>query len=126
LDSISLIGAEALSASSLGYNQSFGAQQTASLALQVNHRFTARLHTVVSATYADNSFTAPLLNQQFQLRTTTPNDEAITAQWTIGYDFRIWLSAGMYYNYTKLLSSDVNLVQSYSRDQIGVSLTLTY
>ena len=126
LDSISLIGAESLSASSVGYNQSFGAQQTLSLDLQVNHRFTVRLHTVVEASYSDNSFTAALLNQQHQVRNTTPSDQSITAHWGIGYDFRVWLSAGINYYYTKLLSSDVNLVQPYSRDQIGLNVTLTY
>lgn len=115
-----------MSAASIGYNQSFSAQQTLSLALQVNHRFTARLHTLVAATYSENSFTAALLNQQLQLRSTTPSDESITAQCGFGYDFRIWLSGGINYYYTKLLSSDVNLVQPYSRDQIAVVLTLTY
>ncbi len=102
LDSISLIGAESLSAASIGYNQSFSAQQTLSLALQVNHRFTARLHTLVAATYSENSFTAALLNQQLQLRSTTPSDESITAQCGFGYDFRIWLSGGINYCYTEL------------------------
>ena len=126
LDSISLIAAESLSAASIGYNRSYSAQQTTSLDLQANHRFTVRLHTVVEASYSDNSFTAALLNQQLQVRNTTPSDQSITAHWGIDYDFRVWLSAGINYYYTKLLSSDVNLVQPYSRDQIGVSVTLTY
>ncbi len=126
LDTISLIGAESLSAASLLYERNYSAEETTSLDLRVNHRFTARLHTVVEATYAYNTFTAALLNQQLQVRNTTPNDEAITAHWGIGYDFRLWLSAGMDYYYTRLLSSDVNLVQPYSRDQISLSLTLAY
>ena len=126
MDSISLVAAESLSGASLQVTRSYSAQQTTSLNLQVNHRFTARLHTVVQATYSDNSFTAELLNQQLQLRNTTPNDQAITAHWSIGYDFRIWLSAGMDYYYSKLLSSNAYLVPPYSHDQIGVRLTLTY
>lgn len=126
LDSISLVVAESLSAASVQVTRNFSAQQTTSLDVQVNHRFTARLHTVAEATYSDNSFTAELLNQQLQVRNTKPDDQAITAHWGIGYDFRIWLSAGIDYYYSKLLSSDVNLVQPYSRDQIGVKLTLSY
>jgi hypothetical protein len=126
VDTISLVVAQTLSSASLQFNRSYSAQQTTSLDLQVNHRFTARLHSVVEASYSDNSFTAALLNQQLQLRNATPSDEAITAHWGIGYDFRIWFSAGIDYYYTRLLSSNVNLVQPYSRDQIGVRLTLSY
>jgi len=126
LDSVSLVVAESLSAATLQFTRIYTTQQTESLDLRVNHRFTARLHTVAEATFADNSFTAPLLNQQLQLRTVTPTDQAITAHCGIGYDFRIWLSAGIDYYYSRLLSSDVNLVQPYSSDQINLSLTLTY
>ncbi len=126
VDTISLIVAQSLSSAGIQYSHSYSAQETTSFDLRVNHRFTPRLHTTVEATYAYNTFTAPLLNQQLQVRTATPNDEAITAHWGIGYDFRIWLSAGVDYYYSRLLSSDVNLVQPYSRDQISVSLTLVY
>lgn len=125
-DSVSLIVAQSLSSASVALTRTFSAQRTTSLDLRLNHRFTVRLHTVAEVTYADSTFTAALLNQQFQLRNTTPNDQAITAHWGIGYDFRIWLSAGMDYYYTRLLSSDVSVVQPYSRDQIGVRVTLSY
>ena len=124
--SISLVAAESLSSASVGITRSFTAQQTLSFDLQVNHRFTARLHTVVEATYADSTFTAELLNQHLQFQNATPSDDALTARWGISYDFRIWLSAGLDYYYTRLVSSNVNLVQPYSRDQIGVRLTLAY
>jgi hypothetical protein len=126
MDSVSLVVAESLSSASIGVTRSFSAQQTVSLDLQVNHRFTARLHTVVETTYSDNTFTAELLNQQFQLQNAKPSDQAITAHCGIRYDFRPWLSTGLDYFYAQLLSSNVNLVQPYSRDTIGVSVNLTY
>jgi hypothetical protein len=125
-DSVSLVVAQSLSSASVAISRTFSAQRTTSLDLQINHRFTVRLHTVVEATYSDNTFTAQLLNQQLQLQNATPNDQAITGHWGIGYDFRIWLSAGVDYYYTRLVSSDAALVQPYSRDQIGVRVTLTY
>ncbi len=126
LDSISLVVVQSLSSASLAYTRSFSAQQTTSLDLQVNHRFTARLHTVLEASYSYNSFTAELLNQQFQLQNVKPNYQAITTHWGLTYDFRVWLSAALNYSYARLLSSDVNVVQPYSRDQISVGLTLAY
>lgn len=126
MDSISLIAAESLSAASLQFTRTYSTQQTESLDLKVNHRFTARLHTLVEATYADNTFSEQVINQQLQLQNAKPNDQAITAHWGIGYDFRVWLSAGMDYYYSKLLSSDANLVQPYSRDQIGLRVTVAY
>ncbi|MGO9245723.1 MAG: hypothetical protein ACLQDC_13255, partial [Verrucomicrobiia bacterium] len=74
LDTISLIVAESLSSTGVQITRSYSAQQTTSLDLQVNHRVTVRLHTVGEVTYSDNSFTAALLNQQLQVRNTTPND----------------------------------------------------
>jgi hypothetical protein len=126
LDSISLVVVQSLSSASLAYTRSFSAQQTTSMDLQVNHRFTARLHTALEASYSYNSFTAELLNQQFQLQNVKPNYQAITTHWGLIYDFRVWLSAGLDYYYTTLLSSDVLVVQPYSRDQIGVRLILAY
>ncbi|MGD0061229.1 MAG: hypothetical protein ABSD58_17595 [Verrucomicrobiia bacterium] len=125
-DSISLVVAESLSAASVQYTRTYSTQQTESLDLKVNHRFTARLHTVVEVTYSDNTFSEEVVNQELQLQNAKPSDQAITAHWGIGYDFRIWLSAGMDYYYSRLFTSDVNLVQPYSRDQIGVRVTLSY
>jgi hypothetical protein len=126
LDTISFVMVQSLSSASLAYTRSFSAQQTTSLDLQVNHRFTVRLHTALEASYSYNSFTAQLLNQQLQLQNAKPSYESITAHWALVYDFRVWLSAGLDYFYTRLLSADVNLVQPFSHDQVGVRLTLRY
>jgi len=126
LDTISLAVAQTLSSASIQVTRSYSAQQTTSFDLQVNHRFTVRLHSAVEVSYSYNSFTALLLNQQFQLQNATPNDESITGHWSVRYDFRPWLTTGLDYYYTQQISSNVNLVQPYSRDQIGVSVTLIY
>jgi hypothetical protein len=126
LDSISLIVAESLSSASVEITQSFTAQENTSLSFQLNHRFTSRLHTVVDAAYVNSSFTAQVIGQTLVPQNVTPSDQSITGHWGIGYDFRIWLSAGLDYYYTRLASSNVRLVQPYSRDQIGVRLTLAY
>jgi hypothetical protein len=126
IDTISLIAAESLSSSGLGYNRSFSAQENTSLDVQVNHRFTSRLHTAVEAAYVHSTFTAEVIGQHLVPQNVTPSDQSITAHLGIHYDFRVWLSAGLDYYYTRLLSSEVALVQPYSRDVIGVNLTLTY
>ncbi|MGD1019002.1 MAG: outer membrane beta-barrel protein [Verrucomicrobiia bacterium] len=125
-DTISLVGAESLNSSGIGYNQGFTAEENESVALQVNHRFTARLYTVVEATYVHSAFTAEVLDQFLVPKNVTPTEDSITAHWGIRYDFRQWLSAGVDYYYTKLTSSEVVFASPYYRDQIGVSLTLTY
>jgi predicted porin len=126
LDTISLIAAESLSSASIGITRSFSAQESSSVALQVNHRFTTGLHTALAATYVYSTFTSEVLGQNLVPQNVTPSDQAITAHVGIGYYFQKWLDVELRYDYTKLLSSNVELVQPYSRDQIGVNLTLTY
>jgi hypothetical protein len=125
-DVVSLVMAESLSASGVGYNRTYNAQENTSVALQVNHRFTTKLHTTFDASFVNSTFTAELLTPQFQIKSTTPSDQAITAHWGIGYDFQKWLSTELDYDYTKLLSSVPELVAPYYRDQVTIRLILTY
>ncbi|HTS16807.1 MAG TPA: hypothetical protein VMP11_04475 [Verrucomicrobiae bacterium] len=122
--SVSLVAAESLNAASIGVSHSFSAQQNTSISLKVNHRFTARLHTELDASYVYSTFTLPLVEQTVQ--TLSPNDQLLTFHWNMGYDFRQWISAGVNYDYTRVLSSNALLVQPYSRNQVSATLTLTY
>jgi predicted porin len=123
---VSLVVAESLSASGLGYNRTYNAQENTSASLQLNHRFTGKLHSSVNASFVNSTFTAELLTPQLQIKNTTPSDQAITAHWGIGYDFQKWLSTELDYDYTKLLSSEPELVAPYDRDQVTIRLILTY
>jgi hypothetical protein len=125
LDSVVLIVAESLNSASVGITRSFSAQQSASADLQLNHRFTVRFHTVVEAAYVDSTFSEEIVGAQVPVNV-KPTDQSMTAHWGLRYDFRQWLSAGLDYNYTRVISSDVDLVPTFSRDQINVSLILTY
>lgn len=125
-DLISLVAAEALSSASVGITRSFSAQESTTLALQVNHQFTTALHTSIGATYAYSTFTSQVVGQNLVPLNVTPSDQAITAHWGIGYDFQKWLSAQLSYDYTRLISSNANLVPPFSRDQISLGMTLSY
>lgn len=119
---ISLTIAQSLSEATVGISRQFSAQENTSLALQINHRITVKLHALADVTYNYSSFTAPLTPTV----TVSPNDQAITAHFSIGYDIREWVSAVMDYSHTELISSDTTLVPPYSRNQISIGMTLAY
>jgi hypothetical protein len=126
LDSISLTFVQSLSTSAAGFSRSYSAEETTSMDLVISHRFTARLHTTIDGSYSYNTFTAALRNQQLQVQNASPSYQSITGHWGLGYDFRVWLSAGLDYWYTRQLSSNSLLVEPYSHDQIAIKLTLKY
>ena len=114
--------AQALSQATIGVSRQFSAQQNTSVALQINHRLTVRLHALANVTYNYSTFTAPI----FANVTVSPNDQALTAHLGIGYDFRQWLSAVMDYYHTELISSDPRLIEPYTRNQISIGMSVSY
>ena len=122
ISTLSLTAAESLSASTLGVTREFSAQQNTSVALQVNHRLTARLTAVADLTFVYSSFTAPL----FPGVTVSPSEQALTAHVGFNYAFRNWVSAVMDYYHYELVSSNSLLIQPYERNTIFLGLGLTY
>jgi hypothetical protein len=120
---LSLNVAQSLSAASAGVTQSYSAQENTSLALQVNHRLTPRLRTIADVTYLYSSFTAPLAGTSTTLK---PNQQALTSHLGFSYIFREWLSASVDYIHVELASSDPDIAQSYSRNQVSLGMTLIY
>ena len=142
INTISLNLGQSLNEASVGVTRQFSGQQNTSLDLQISHRLTVRLRAIGEITYVYSSFVSPLGETTvtripvggFQNPTFTgplgitlkPNDQALTAHLGLNYAFRDWASAVLDYYYTDLVSSDVALIQPYTRDQINVGITLTY
>ena len=119
--SILLTVAQSLSEASVGVTRNFSAQENTSLALQINHRLTAKLRARGDVTYVYSSFTAPLTPTV----TLKPNEQAVTSHFGLSYAFREWLSANADYYHTDLSSSSP-LIEVYTRNQVSVGITLTY
>jgi hypothetical protein len=129
LSSVTLTIAQSLTEASVGTTRSFSAQENSSVALQVNHRITAKLHAEVDGTYVYTTLTAPLETLQgtnvVQV-TFRPNEQGLTGHVNCSYTFRDWLSASFDYWRTQLSTSDSFLIQPYSRNQVSLGMTLTY
>lgn len=125
-NSVAIVAAESLSTANVGGTGGFSAQENTSFNLQVNHRFTARLHTTIQGSYVYGTYTLPIVGETLVPVTVTPSTQTFAGSIDIGYDFRVWLSARLDYNYYKLTSSFAALTQPYSRDVVGVRLVLTY
>jgi hypothetical protein len=123
---IALVAAETLSTANVGGTGGFSAQENTSFNLQVNHRITAKLHTIIEGSYVYSTFTLPIVGQTLVPHDVTPNEQFMTGHWGIGYDFRVWLSAAFDYNYYRVMSSSVLLAQPYSRDVVALRVVLTY
>ena len=119
---ISLTVAHALSQTAVQNSPNFSAQESTSVALQLNHRFTSKLHGMASMTYNYSTFTAPVS----PALTVSPNVQEITTHLSLGYDFREWVSAVMDYYHTDVTSSDQGLISPYSHNQVSLGMTLTY
>ena len=118
---LSLTVAESLSASSLGVDRQYSSQQNTSLAVDLNHQVTTRLHALVDVTYVYSQFKNSIAGFS-----SSPDDQALTFHLGLNYAFRDWASLVLDYYYTQLSSSDDTLVQPYTRNQINVGTSLTY
>ncbi len=126
---LSLTLGESLSASSLGVNRQFGAQQNSSVAIDLNHQVSVRSHALADLTYQYSTFTAQVATQSSTGATTSvtsPNDQSLTLHLGLNYAYRAWGSIVLDYYFTRQLSADPGLVQPYIRDQINLGTTLTY
>jgi hypothetical protein len=119
---LSLTVAESLTSASLGGTRVFNAQENTSVALQVNHRLTARLRAAADLTYVYSTFTAPVVSGV----TLKPNERALTGRLGFDYAFRVWCSAVLNYYHTRLESSDSRLILPYDRNQLFMGIALTY
>jgi len=123
----SLMIAQSLSEASVGSSRSFSAQKNTSVALDFTHQFTRRLRSDLSATYVYSAFSAPL---QGTSTTISPTEQSITAHAGLSYAFQPWMSVGMDYYYTQLITSGglngIPFIEPYNRDQITFGVTLTY
>jgi len=126
LSTITLTAAQTLNAASVAGTRSFSAQENTSFNLQVNHRITVRLHTIIEGSYVYSTFTLPVVGQTLVPQNVSPIEQSMVGHWGIGYDFRQWVSATLDYYYSRLISSDVNLAQPYSRDTVSVRVVLAY
>jgi hypothetical protein len=118
-DTISLIIAHALTAASVQVTRLFSTSENTSVALQINHRFTARLRTVADCSYVYSTFSVPVYT--FLL---TAQEQALTAHLGFNYAFRDWLSVVLDYYYIQL-TSDVH-GWAYDRNQVSLGVTLSY
>ena len=84
------------------------------------------MHTVIEGSYVYSTFTLPITGETLVPVTLTPNEQTIAAHWGIGYDFNVWLSATLDYNYYRLTSSIAALAAPYSKDLVGIRVVLTY
>ena len=142
VDTITLTLAQSLNEATVGVTRQFSGQQNTTLDLQISHRLTARLRALGGLTYVYSSFVSPL-GQTSTTRipvggfqnptftgptgiTVTPNDEALTAHLGLTYAFRDWMSIVLDYFYTQSVSSDVNLIQPYTRNQVNIGVSLIY
>jgi predicted porin len=142
---ITLTLAQSLNEATLGVNRQFSAQQNTSFVVQISHRLTTRLRAIGDITYVYGSFTQPLGATATTTgpipvggfgnptpvgpppgSTVSPNDQALTGHLGLNYAFRDWVSAVLDYSYTDLVSSDVLLIQPYTRNQINAGISLTY
>jgi hypothetical protein len=123
---IALTGAESLNAATVGTTGGFSAQENTSFNLQVNHRFTARLHTIIEGSYVYSTFILPVVGQTLVPQNVSPSEQSMVGHWGIAYDFRQWLFTTLDYSYTRLISSNANLAQPYSRDTVSVRVVLAY
>jgi hypothetical protein len=121
---LSLTLAESLSATSIQVTRQYSAEENSSVAIDLNHQVTVRLHALADLTYQYSSYTAPPPGSAGTK--SSPNDQALTFHLGLNYAFRSWISAVLDYYYTRLDSGDPLVSQSYSRDQINVGTTLTY
>jgi predicted porin len=121
VSSISLNVAQSLTEATVGVTGSFSAQENTTVALQVNHRLTAKLSAVINGTYAYSSFTAPLPGI-----TLKPSEQSATAHLGFNYAFSNWLSAVFNYSYTEVVSSESAIIQPYDRNQVSLGMTLSY
>jgi len=124
--SIALVAAESLTTANVGGTEGFSAQENTSFNLQVNHRFTARLHAILEGSYIYSTYTLPLTGETLVPVTVTPSEQTFAGHIGIGYDFKVWLSARLDYNYYQLTSSFPALTGPFSRNVVDVSAVLTY
>jgi len=126
LDStISLTAGYALNAGAtagIGFTRQFSASESTTVALQVNHRLTQRLRTVVGATYVLGTFLTPVY-----VFTLSGQDQSLTGHVGLSYSFRDWLSVVLDYYYTHYTESiSFFPVYTFDQNQISAGVTLTY
>ena len=116
---ISLILGHALtegSTAAFGFTRQFNASENTTVALQINHRLTARLRTMVDASYVFSTFLIPV-----SVSSLSGQDESLTGHIGVNYAFRDWLSVGLDYYYTRYTQSisGIPSLRLYFRSQSG-------
>jgi hypothetical protein len=119
VSTLTLTVSESLSEANFGSTGAFSAQQNTSVALQANHRVTAKLSAVADLAYTYSTFTAPVTG----FGPSNPSEQATSAHIGLRYYFQNWLSATTDYSHTEITST---VVQPYSRNTISVGMTVSY
>ena len=119
VSTLTLTIAESLSEANFGSTGAFSAQQNTSVALQANHRVTAKFYAVADVAYTYSTFTAPITG----LGPSNPSEQATSAHLGLRYYFKNWLAATTDYTHTEITST---VVSGYSRNTISVGMSLSY
>jgi len=113
------------STAGLGFTRQFNASENTSVAFQINHRLTARLRTMVDASYVFSTFLIPV-----SVSSLSGQDESLTGHIGVSYAFRDWLSVGLDYYYTRYTQSISGIPGipnfTFDRNQVSLGLSLTY
>jgi opacity protein-like surface antigen len=113
------------STAGFGFTRQFNASENTTVAFQINHRLTARLRTMVDASYAFSTFLIPV-----SVSSLSGQDESLTGHIGVNYAFRDWLSVALDYHYTRYSQSISGMPGipnfTFDRNQVSLGLSLTY